>query len=287
MVGLGAELNEFHERLRLLDELLLQKAPSIRAALRPGLDDAKVHALLKGFPHAVPDEVPLLYAWHDGAAIVDEPDRAELFPNAQMLPLEEAIRKWRESLEAGKGSGRALWDPLWFPMFVGYKWLFWAIRSGPGGGSVVVFDWVDLPEVSTAYSDLRSMIERLVRGWSVGAYREGPNASVEQDDRKVAQVNRELDQEPADVDQLIADLGSGDDHLYNQALDRLRTRLYPEAVPGLIRMLDTASGGRIAAVELLGAIDGPEAMACLRRAAEADPDDHIRQMARHTIHSSD
>lgn len=286
MVGLVPDFKELSDGLRLLDGVLVERAPSIRDALRPGLAEAEVHTLLEGYPHEVPEEMALLYSWHDGASIVDGPERAELFPNAQMLPLGDALGKWNEVVEASRASGRALWDPRWFPMFVGYKWAFWAVRCGPLDGSVIVFDWVDLPDVWAAYDDVSSMIERVVRCWSAGAYRQGPNATVEEDLHKVAQINRELDRKPPDIDQLIADLASGDDHLFSQAIAQVRTRLYPEAVPGLIRMLDMQSRGRMAAVELLGEIGGPEAIASLRRAADADPDDFIRQSARHTLASA-
>jgi len=127
------------------------------------------------------------------------------------------------------------------------------------------------------------MLNVLVRCWSDGAYRQGPNGTVEEDRRAVAAINRVFDPRPVNIDRLIADLSGGDDHLYSQALARLRTRLYPEAVPGLIRMLDKESTGRIAAVELLGAIGGPAAIDKLREVAEKDPDALVRDFSRHTV----
>ena len=60
----------------------------------------------------------------------------------------------------------------------------------------------------------------------------------------------------------------------------MRTRLYPEAVPGLIRLLkDGSNRGRLSAAELLGDIGDRAATDALRRSAELDPDPLIRGMA--------
>jgi hypothetical protein len=203
-----------------------------------------------------------------------------------MLPLREVMAKRAEGLEADRLHSPAAWKSSWLPLFVGYQWKYWVVDCAQLHGPVITFDWVDLPETSIAHESFSLMLNVLVRCWSDGAYRQGPNGTVVEDRRAVAAINREFDARPADIDQLMADLSGGDDHVYSQALARLRTRLYPEAVPGLIRMLDKESTGRIAAVELLGAIGGTAAMDKLREVAEKDPEALVRDFSRHTVEES-
>jgi hypothetical protein len=201
-----------------------------------------------------------------------------------MLPLAESLRKWSEAEDLSRANDPPLWNPYWFPVFIGYKSVFWVVDCAPGAGQIIAFDWVDLPEVWMAYDDVNSMVDRVVRCWTAGAYRQGSSASVEEDARMVAAINRELEGgPPPDFGRLIAELASGDDHLYTQARRRLLTQLSPEAVPYLIDLLETQSKGRRAAVELLGAIGGADAMAYLRRVAESDPDERLRSFALRTI----
>lgn len=283
---MGPDGGRLRVTLDLLDEILLARAPDLHRVLRPGLNGHQIQDFLEPFRYDVPDVVRVLYSWHDGAELVDGPQRAELFPNAEMLPLSDAIRTWSEVVEAGRAGGRNLWDPHWLPLFAGYKWAFWVVDCGQLQGPVKVFDWVDLPETWTAYADLGDMSARVLQCWSDGAYRQGSNATVDEDRHKAAAINRAMDQPPADIDRLIADLATGTGSRYGNALALLRTRLYPDAVPGLIHLMNSKSRGRIAAAELLGWIGGREALECLERVSELEPDDHIRDYARHALQES-
>lgn len=269
--------------LGLLDTLLRQRAPSISSALRPPLGALELQNLLEPWGYRLPDEAAALYRWHDGCEFVDGTNRAQLFPGGEMLPLHEAIEKRNEASDADRLHSPQGWKSTWFPLFVGYQWRYWVVDNALPDSPVISFDWVDLPETWGAYESLKLMLNAIVSCWNKGAYREGPHASVEEDRRAVAEINRELDGDSPDVNGLVASLAGTGDHNFSQALARLRTRLYPEAVPALIRLLDTESRGRIAAVELLGAIGGPQATAKLRHLADSDPEDLVRDFARHTL----
>ena len=280
---MGADAPRLQSSLDRLDEVLSTAAPDIFRALRPGLKRREIDDSFAELPFDVPGAVRTLYRWHDGADLVNGPERAELFPNAQMLPLADMIRARSEILEANEATGYGLWDPRWLPLFVGYKWSFWVIDCGEPNGAVKVFDWVDLPVTWTAYRDLDDLAVRVLRCWSEGAYKQGSHGAVDEDRHRSAAINRSLDDSSVDVDQLISDLTIGSGQQYSDALAQLRTRLYLEAVSGLIKLMESGSRGRIAAAELLGWIGGDAALTCLEQIGETETDDHIRQHARHAL----
>lgn len=228
--------------------------------------------------HRVPGDLLELYRWHDGCEVVDGSERAQIFPGAQMLPLGEAMTHRSNGLEAEAG-----WKPGWLPLFAGWESTYWAIDCSIADPPVIRFDWLDLPEVWQAYDDIGAMLKTVVACWSRDAYRQGPLASVEEDPRAVAEITRGLDSSTPDIDGLVRGLASADDHVFSQSLGWLRTRLYPQAIPALIRALDTETRGRIAALELLGAIGGSEAAAKLRDVADRDPDGQARAYARRLL----
>lgn len=266
-------------QLDLLSELLRSKAPSVSDALRPGLEAGQISRLLAPIGHGVPGDLIQLYRWHDGCEVVDGAERAQIFPGAQMLPLDEAMTHRDNGLDAEAG-----WKPGWLPIFAGYESTYWAIDCSFPDPPVIRFDWLDLPEIWRAYDNIRGMLAAVIACWSRDAYREGPHASVEEDPRAVAAIQRGLDVSAApDIDGLVRGLASTDDHVYSQSLGWLRTRLYPEAVPALIRAVDTETRGRMAAVELLGAIGGPNAIAKLSDLADRDQDANVRAYARRLL----
>ncbi len=284
----AVKVNELADTLRRLDDVLRQKAPGVSAALRPGIPESKVRRLLETFPHPVSDDVIALYSWHDGAEGVGGAlDRAELFHNAQMLPLQEALRTRAEAMSADSAQGVTVWQSHWLPLFTGYKFAFWVAACDRPRPPLIVFDFVDLPDFWIAYENVASMVARVLRCWTKDAYREGAHATVDVDKRAVAQVNREMDTGPTDVEALVAGLASAGDRRYGDSIAWLRTRLYPEAVPALIRLLENESRGRYAAIELLGSIGGSAALDKLYDVAQNDEDKTACDLARHAIETSD
>lgn len=256
------------------------KAPTLAKALRPGLTGPKIAALLGDFPHALPELVKTLFSWHDGADIVEGPYRAEMFPGGQMLPLDVGLSKWNQAIEGDRRAGRSLWNRAWLPLFQDDRGALRVVSLQGNTGSILFVDFVELPETVLEFSDLGAMAEALLKRWKAGAYRRGDHGDVLEDPRKVAALYREGDFGPVDIDGLLHDLADGLPEVQTQALVRMRTRLYPVAVPGLIRLLTGGSyQGRLYAAELLGDIGDPAAIGPLRRTAEFEPDLTIRGMA--------
>jgi hypothetical protein len=272
------------DALEVLEHELRIHAPEIASALRPGLALEQLHAISTRLPFEIPDAAKQLYIWHDGTEIMRADDRAQLFPGGQFLPLEESVKVQVDALESGRQSGDAFWDPGWLPIFTD-NWGGWHVVVCAGTSHPVLSIYVvDLPDTSTAFADLPGMVEALSLRWRTGAFRQTEGGSVEPDLRAVAALYRAEDGQLPDIDGLVADLNDGplEDHL--SALALLRTRLYPEAVPGLIRLLQSGTlRGRKAAAELLGSIGVPAARNALLSVSEGDPDEIIRAYAKKSL----
>ena len=89
-------------RLEALERVLAEKAPVILASLRPGLPSPELEEITLRHGFHLPSEVAALYAWHDGASLVGDSDRAELFPGAQMLPLTDALTRRFDGIAADR-----------------------------------------------------------------------------------------------------------------------------------------------------------------------------------------
>ena len=151
------------------------------------------------------------------------------------------------------------------------------------------FDFVDLPQTVQEYADLEAMMGSILRRWSSGAYQEGELASVDKDGRALAAIYRTEDAYGTqDLVSLIRDLDEGSELAYGRAIFLMRTRLYPDAVPSLARLLlEGSRRGRVSAAELLGAIGDVAAIPALRRSAERDPDDGIRAYSHRSLRKLD
>jgi HEAT repeat protein len=98
-------------------------------------------------------------------------------------------------------------------------------------------------------------------------------------------MRRSEDPEPPDVDQLVRDLAMRQqwEADFLRSLRLLRTRLYPEAVPGLVAMLTEGNANRFYAIELLGSIGDRAAIQVLRAAGDRDRDPTTRTYAQKVL----
>ena len=203
-----------------------------------------------------------------------------MFPGGQMLPLDVGLSKWNQAIEGDRRAGRSLWNPAWLPLFQDDRGALRVVSVRGNTGSVLFVDFVELPETVMEFSDLGDMAATLLKRWQAGAYWQGDRGDVLEDPGNVAALYREADFAPVDIDGLLRDLADGSPEAQTQALVRMRTRLYPDAVPGLIRLLKGESyQGRLYAAELLGDIGDPAAIGPLRQLAEQDPDPVISRTA--------
>jgi hypothetical protein len=262
--------------LRELEDELARSAAPVAAALRPALAGDRLDALLEGLPQPIPDDVRALYSWHDGAEKVYGAYRAEVYRGGMFLPLDEAVANRSGGMANGYG-----WDERWLPVFMDEHFIFEAVVCGAGDGAVVTFAYLDLPSVHADYASLPDLVQSVIRRWRGGIYWLTDSGDVAIDPRALAVQRREEDGDEVDVAGLVRTLRDGTEAAWTDALWRLRTRLYPTAVPALIDMIQDPTAGRVRtyAAELLGVIGGTASTDALRRAADSDQDELVRGMA--------
>lgn len=269
--------------LRALELALQHRAPEIAAALRPGLTPEEFEATSSRLSIEIPDDLEALYLWHDGMDVVHAGERAQLFPGGQMLPLDEARKSMLEVSEGSSENGRS-WDPNWLPIFTDNLGGWHVVVCGGSSHPVLAISAVDLPDSDTAFASLERMIAALERRWRTGAFKQGLWGTVDADLHAVAALYRSEDATSPNLDQLLADINEGSLENHLQALSIMRTRLYPDAVPGLIRLLEIGTPtGRKASAELLGSIGDTAARPALQKASHRDPDELVRLYATRSL----
>lgn len=261
--------------LQELEAELKRSAPESAAVLRPGLGRHEIETLLGQLAQPVPEDVRQLYAWHDGTEPTWGSIRAELFTTGEFLPLQAALSIRDAVVENGK------WDERWLPVFGDERhYYFHAVVCGTEGGAVVSVSYLDLPDFDFEYPSLRGLVESLVRRWRAGAYHPASGGGIDADYRALAAVRREEDGPGADVDALVKDLVGEEEKLRGTALHRLRSRLYPEAVPALIDALEDPNVTyKWTLIELLGMTGDPQAVPALERTAQNSPEHNYRSYA--------
>lgn len=87
----------FHEVLeRILDYRAIAD-PYLREKLRPGLTLEQIDKQTRDLPFALPDEVKILYQWHDGTE--EDWERHPLIGYHDFRPLEEVIERYLQLVE--------------------------------------------------------------------------------------------------------------------------------------------------------------------------------------------
>ncbi len=155
------------QALGILDDEMRRRAPAVARALRPGLSEARLQEILTAFPHSVPEQVRLLYRWHNGTAELPG-GHAYLFLAAQWLPLQEVVKIWGGAQEGYRLGGRSVWDSRWLPIFTDGADGYDVAVCGDGSGAMLTFFFVDLPQTWSDFRDLRSLVEALARRWTAG-----------------------------------------------------------------------------------------------------------------------
>jgi hypothetical protein len=109
----GAEHAAYESQLFVrLQRWLDAHAPSLASELRPGASAEDCAAAEARLPHALPEAVRKLFAWHDGS-------EQGLFFEATLLSLEEAIADRALFLEVSRREGwpKSRWSESWLPLF--------------------------------------------------------------------------------------------------------------------------------------------------------------------------
>lgn len=79
--------------LNRFEAVLKEKAPSVASALQPGLSEAEIAKLETEYNVQLPDDLRLLYQWHNGIPRDSEPT---ITPLHEFYPLEHALKQRAE-----------------------------------------------------------------------------------------------------------------------------------------------------------------------------------------------
>lgn len=193
--------------LDTLAETLARVNAPLASQLVTGLDRELIAARLATLPVRVAAEVHEYFAWRNGLS-VDRTREEELFPEAVMLSLEEALTDYQAlrdvadqvSRQAGVPAA-SIWDERWVPLF-----------RHPGGGAyhvTVAGDaaaahapiWSVLQEdpssASLAFDSLATLAATVNECFITGAYQANVGA-IEEDRQRAAAIVRTLN--PARVE---------------------------------------------------------------------------------------
>ena len=91
------------EILARLDHIIQTNAPHVSALLQPGLSAIEISRLEAKYQIQIPDEIRLIYQWHNGSCMTTNYPSKEFMPGARFLPLDEELEERRTNLTA-KGS---------------------------------------------------------------------------------------------------------------------------------------------------------------------------------------
>ena len=160
--------------------------------LADGLAPGAIAAQLAGLPVAA--EVHEYFAWRNGQRADREADH-ELFPEATMLSLEEAVTDYQMLRDMAAQVARqagipasAIWDDRWFPLFrhpAGGAYHVTVAGDPPGSQAKIVFVFLqDVEGAAIAFDSLASMAVTVSECWATGAYT--ADAGTTQEDRQRA-----------------------------------------------------------------------------------------------------
>ena len=99
-----------------LELVLRTNAPSVLADLRPGISRDEIAKLEAQYQVHIPDEIKVIYAWHDGS--VQSTNRvSDFLPIHRFMPLEEALSE-RVAVTPEKA---ALGQHAFYRFFMGHR----------------------------------------------------------------------------------------------------------------------------------------------------------------------
>ena len=107
----------------------------------------------------------MLYRWHDGWEQPPDDDYRALLPDADFVPLAEAIRNHRAWWDALGDDG---WHPLWFPAFGGQHGELVALRLEPQLPAGQVYGYHSELDLSTSYDSVTELFATALELWRRG-----------------------------------------------------------------------------------------------------------------------
>lgn len=175
--------------IRRIEAWMTSQHPERMPFFRPGANVHDLHRVEAKLGCALPDEVRLLYAAHDG-----QPEGApNLYLNQRWLPLDCAAVAWEDlrlrhgdysvsSARRGEGSVASLrdgmWSENWLPLFGSWRGDHYCLDLRPGCYGQIIWFLYDQPERAVIADSLKQMLVRVADGlengqWHLGAGLDG------------------------------------------------------------------------------------------------------------------
>lgn len=147
---------------------LQTQAPTMAAALQPGLTAPELAAQLQSYPFLLPAEVLELYQWRNGSELTTP---CEILPMHRFLPLAEAIELYQFMITALQDD-----DPKdefagdWLPIFGEDANFYLAIGNQEGRSQAPIVYRSEYHDVVAEFDSLTSMMTAIAACWETGVY---------------------------------------------------------------------------------------------------------------------
>jgi cell wall assembly regulator SMI1 len=154
-----------------LEKWLAAHRPRLLKNLRPGANEAELHALQARLGRELPAELRTLLAWHNG----QNEEFAGRFEEDWLLMGTNEIITAKEELDkgaAGNGEGNG-WKPEWIPFMDDDAGDYLFLDTSKAEPPVRAY-WLDQEQQPQVAVSLTAWVEAFVKGVEAGAYTEDP-----------------------------------------------------------------------------------------------------------------
>ena len=171
-VGVPPDTSRMDELRRVLDDLddwLRVERPDLYPRLRPGLSPERIRTLeARLAPYRLPEDLVVLYSWHDGWDAVVEGEYVGFLPDMPFNSLGEAVEQytfWCSMIEQQED----IWNRLWFPAFGDQSGEFVELQRRPGQSAGLVWSFHSHDAwVSETYASVTALFETTLGLWRRG-----------------------------------------------------------------------------------------------------------------------
>ena len=162
----------------------------VAGLLQPGISVPELRIKTATFPTRLPEEVILLYGWHNGtrSSQGDMLDDLHFFPGFYFLPIEEAVEHWWNLRDAPG------WNLDWLPLFANGGGDFYAAMCGEvkTDGTPIVGYIMGENKQDVEYESLASMFRTIRACFERGAFFLSQSGYLEANDVLHARIAKEL-----------------------------------------------------------------------------------------------
>jgi cell wall assembly regulator SMI1 len=162
-------MDELRDVLDDLDEWFRSERPDLYPRLRPGLSRAEMRDLERRVaPYRLPEDLVVLYSWHDGWDEVAEGECIPFFQDMPFNSLGEAVEQYTLwcSLIPEFEPEVGIWHRLWFPAFLVQSGEFVELQSQPGQPAGLVWSFHSHDGlVNPTYASVAKLFETTLALW--------------------------------------------------------------------------------------------------------------------------